>query len=129
MNTLKNSNFLVLKCYKLAIDLKTIRINIGRIFMTIILVLSLFMLFVFCITCNNKIDNYLKSILQYRINYINNNYNTKLNNKKNNNIKEKRNENKKNNKLNKNNQNTKNILNKFDILLLSIIEIFYIKNK
>ena len=102
MNTLKNSNFLVLKCYKLAIDLKTIRINIGRIFMTIILVLSLFMLFVFCITCNNKIDNYLKSILQYRINYINNNYNTKLNNKKNNNIKEKRNENKKNNKLNKN---------------------------
>ena len=36
---LKNSNFLVLKCYKLAIDLKTILENKGRILMTIILFL------------------------------------------------------------------------------------------
>ena len=41
-NTLSNSNFQVLRCYKLALDLKTIFENYGRIIMTIIFFLLLF---------------------------------------------------------------------------------------
>ena len=119
MTTLKNSNFLVLKCYKVAIDLKTLMTNIGRIFMTIILILSLFMLIIFSITGNKNIDNYLKSIIQYKINNMNNK--NKLKNKKNINVEKKVNKNAKayksnknikSNNLNKNNKKNKKTNNK-----------------
>ena len=67
-STLKNSNFLVLKCYKLAIELKNIIKNKGRILMTVILILSLISLFIFCFTHNKIIDRNLKSILTSGLN-------------------------------------------------------------
>ena len=38
LDTLKNSNFLVLKCYKLALDFKNFFKNKGRIILSIILI-------------------------------------------------------------------------------------------
>ena len=73
MSTLKNSNFLVLKCYKLAIDLKTIWTNIGRILMTVNIILSFIFLFYFCFFDNKKINNLISSILKNRINSLENN--------------------------------------------------------
>ena len=51
MQTITNTNFIVLKCYKLAFDLTTIWTNIGRICIAIILLLfidCLFSLFLLC---------------------------------------------------------------------------------
>ena len=59
LKTLKYSNFLVMKCYKLAIDLKTVLSNIGRIFMTIIIFLSLIILIVFYFYDNKKIESFI----------------------------------------------------------------------
>ena len=67
LKTLKNSNFLVMKCYKFAIDLKTITSNIGRLFMTIILFFSLIMLIVFCFYDNKKIESFIKLILSIKL--------------------------------------------------------------
>ena len=67
LKTLKNSNFLVMKCYKLAIDLKTISSNIGRIFMTIIIFISLILLIVFCFYDNKKIESFIKLILNIKL--------------------------------------------------------------
>ena len=64
MSTLKNSNFLVLKCYKLAIDLKTIWTNIGRILMTVNVILSLIFLIYFCFVDNKKIIESKRKIQQ-----------------------------------------------------------------
>ena len=72
-STLSNSNFLVLKCYKLAINLKNFFINIGRILMTVILLLSLIFLIIFFANDNKKIDKYIASIMKARLNYINKN--------------------------------------------------------
>ena len=67
LNTLKNSNFLVMKCYKFAIDLKSISSNIGRIFMTIIIVFSLIMFIFFCFSDNKKIESFIKMILNLKL--------------------------------------------------------------
>ena len=67
LKTLKNSNFLVMKCYKFAFDLKTISSNIGRIFMTIIIFFSLIMLIVFCFYDNKKIESFIKLILNIKL--------------------------------------------------------------
>ena len=61
--TLKNSNFLVLKCYKVAFDFKTIAKNIGRIFMCITLILNLSLTIIFCFVDFKNINKYLLSIL------------------------------------------------------------------
>jgi len=55
-----------MKCYKLAIDLKTISSNIGIIFMTIIIFISLIML-VFCFYDNKKIESFIKLILNIKL--------------------------------------------------------------
>ena len=68
-STLKNSNFFVLKCYKLAIDLKSIFSNIGRIFMTIILMTSLIFLILFLFYDYKKIENYIKSIINNKLKF------------------------------------------------------------
>ena len=73
MSTIKNSNFLVLKCYKLAIDLKSLKINYGRIMMTIILFFSLITSSIYCIIDRKKLDIYIASILKNNMCNINNN--------------------------------------------------------
>ena len=56
-----------MKCYKLAIDLKSILSNIGRIFMTIIIFLSLVILIVFSFYDNKKIESFIKMILNIKL--------------------------------------------------------------
>ena len=68
--TLKYSNFLVLKCYKLAIYLSNIFTNIGRIFMTVIIILSLIISIIFCFYDNKKIDYYIKTIINNKKNKV-----------------------------------------------------------
>ena len=104
--TLKNSNFLVLKCYKLAIDIKAIFENKGRIIMTIILILALIFLIIFCFTYNKKIDNNLTSII------ISKNYQNLNNINNNNNINKKREYGKKKSKRKKKIKKAKTKLNK-----------------
>ena len=65
VGTLKNSNFLVLKCYKLAFDIKNIGKNIGRIVMTIIVFLSFVFLIIFCLFDFGKIIHYMSSIFDF----------------------------------------------------------------
>ena len=67
LKTIKYSNFYVMKCFKLAINLKTILSNIGRIFMTIIIFISLIMLIAFCFYDNKKIDSFIKLILNIKL--------------------------------------------------------------
>ena len=99
LNYLNNSNFRVLKCYKVAIDLNTIFDNIGRIIMTLILFLFIVLFMIFLIKGNKQISIYTKQII-----------NSKLMNKKDNN----------------NNNNTKN-LNKLNNELKSNIKSKYLK--
>ena len=82
ISTIKNSNFLVLKCYKLAFDYKDILKNIGRIIMTIIILISSVFFIVFCICDFKKIDGFLKGIYKIKLKYINKQNNDKINNKK-----------------------------------------------
>mgnify|MGYP003571295984 CR=1 FL=1 len=63
-----NSNFLVLKCYKLALSLKNIFTNIGRMIMTIILLLFIIILFVYFIKDKQNIYNYIYIILHNKFN-------------------------------------------------------------
>ena len=64
INTIANSNFEVLKCYKLPFNFKTFSKNIGQILMTIIYIINLFFLMIYCIKEKKKISFYLKSILK-----------------------------------------------------------------
>jgi hypothetical protein len=57
VDTLLDSNFLVLKCYKLALNLKDILKNKGRIIMTIILLLFLLLLFFYIIKDKSKVND------------------------------------------------------------------------
>ena len=76
-DTLSNSNFLVLKCYKLAFDLEKLLENKGRIMMTIFFILFLILLFVYCFTGNKKLNYYLDQIIKGKL--MNKHYNKKLN--------------------------------------------------
>ena len=95
LNYLNNSNFRVLKCYKVAIDLNTIFDNIGRIIMTLILFLFIVLFIIFLIKGNKQISIYTKQIINYKLmnKKENNNNNTKnvgeLNNELKSNIKNK----------------------------------------
>ena len=68
LKTLTNSNFLVLKCYKLAINFKNIFKNIGRAIMALIYVLFITLLFVYIIKDRNTINYYIQSILKRKLN-------------------------------------------------------------
>ena len=91
--SLKNSNFLVLKCYKLALDLKTLWTNYGRIFMSIIFILSLIFLCIFCFYDQRKTTQYISKVYQIKMYLKNKNTSKEIigqqNQKKNNNIKNK----------------------------------------
>ena len=82
--TFSNSNFRVMKCYKLAFDTKNFFKNIGRIIMSLIFLLYLICIFLYIFIENKKIDKYINIIMQIKdkkLN-INNNDQNKLDSKK-----------------------------------------------
>jgi hypothetical protein len=64
LNTLTNSNFKVLLCYKLVFTLNNLFKNIGRIIMTVILVLYFIFFLIYIIKGRKKIKTYTKLILK-----------------------------------------------------------------
>ena len=64
LNTLKYSNFMVLKCYKLLLDISKLNKNIGFIIMTILLILSIIFIFIHYIISQNKIFLFIKTIIK-----------------------------------------------------------------
>ena len=78
-STLKNSNFMVVYCYKLVFTFKNLLKNIGRLIMTSILGINLILIFVCIIIEKNKIFVFISTILRNKLYNNNNNYN---NNKK-----------------------------------------------
>ena len=89
--TIENSNFRVLKCYKLVFNLKIFSINIGSIIMLVLLIIFLILIIFNIFTISKKINIYIIKILREKM----------IKNKK-----EEQNEKKKNN--NSNNNNSKN---------------------
>ena len=83
LSTLTNSNFLVLKCYKLALNLSKILKNKGQIIMSIIIFLYIILLLVYCIRDRKMIRVYIQGILKNKITNFNNNKKNKLLNKQN----------------------------------------------
>ena len=67
LDYLNNSNFRVMKCYKVAIDLTTISKNIGRIIMSVILFFFLICFIVFLIKGNKQISSYIKEIIDRKL--------------------------------------------------------------
>ena len=84
LSTLTNSNFLVLKCYKLVLDFSNFLKNKGRIIMSIILLLFIILLFIYCIKDRKTVSSYIQLILRRKMNDHNNNNKDKLKNKLNN---------------------------------------------
>ena len=107
---LKNSNFKVLKCYKLVINFDDFLENIGRIIMTIIYFLFLICLLVYIIFDRKKINIFINTIMKYKLNL---NDNKKNDNEKTNKISEKL-KNSKNKNENKNKDKNKLINKKKD---------------
>ena len=68
-STLKNSNFLVLKCYKLAFSLKGQKNNIGSYIMSGITFIFIILSFVYIINGNSKLTFYIQIILRTKLNY------------------------------------------------------------
>ena len=78
-NTINNANFQVMKCFKIAIDLNTIFINIGRMIMTFIVLIVFILLFFYIFSDNKKLEKYLTQILTQKMfnNKINKNSNSR----------------------------------------------------
>ena len=114
LSTLTNSNFLVLKCYKLALNFSNFIKNKGRIIMTLIIGLFLILLLIYCINDRKKINFYLQNLIKEKFakQLISNKNKNKNANKNKNNLQEKKNLKMKNIKnMNKNvssNNNNKN---------------------
>ena len=73
--TLANSNFLVMKCYKLVFDFSSIFKNYGEIIMTILTLIFLVTMIIYFILGNKKIQQYLITILKWNSKlYPNKNY-------------------------------------------------------
>ena len=72
--TIKNSNFLVLKCYKLVFNIKNVSRNIGLIIMTIIFIISLFLIIIYIFREQKKIDIFIEEII--KIKFFSNNFKT-----------------------------------------------------
>ena len=122
--TLKNSNFLVLKCYKLVFSKKGQTNNIGSHIMSVITFIFISLLFIFIFKGWKKINTFIRNLLKQKLNYIelekkiksnnfilpdkyktkDNNKNNKTNNNKN---KSKEKPKKNNNSKNKNTKNQK----------------------
>ena len=108
LKTLKHSNFLVLKCYKLIFDISKLNKNIGFIIMTILLILSIIFIFIHYIKYQNYLPFFINSILKNKF----------YSDKKDKNKKDKKTKNNKNikniekNKDNKNENKIMSIINK-----------------
>ena len=157
-NTLSNSNFRILKCYKLILNLK-LKENIGGAIMSIIILTYLISLIIFCFTGHHKlhkqIENILKSILMNQRNnskrkstqikrasitrkneppkkskIINKKQREKNNKQKNNRKKNNKQKNNKKDKINKNEKNSSgNIVQKNIIFNVNVIKPNNKKNK
>ena len=64
---LSNSNFKVLKCYKLAFDFSSFFKNIGRILMSIIIIILIVLVILYCILGKKKLKKYFDDILALKI--------------------------------------------------------------
>ena len=64
--TIKNSNFLVLKCYKLVFNINNISKNIGMIIMSIIILFVIIFILIFLFKDRNKINIFIESILKLK---------------------------------------------------------------
>ena len=71
--TLKYSNYLVMKCYKLIFLPKLMKKNIGFIFMIIIFILYLISVFIYIYKGRKKIDSFIKSFIKIKEEKDNNN--------------------------------------------------------
>ena len=113
INTILNSNFIILKCIKMAFNFKNILTNQGRIAMSIIVFFFFVIIIIFFINDKNTINKYFKLILEDKIKRErietskgNNIYKNKIDSF----ISEKQNENK-NNDLNSNIKDNITIIN------------------
>ena len=68
LETLKYSNFRVLKCYKLVLNFDNIFKNIGRVIMTVIYFLFLVSLFFYILFDRKRINIFINMIINYRKN-------------------------------------------------------------
>ena len=68
-NTLKNSNFLVLKCYKLVFSKKGQKNNKGSYLMSGITAIFIVLSFIYVINGSKKLDALISSILKLKLNY------------------------------------------------------------
>ena len=103
--TLQNSNFRVLICYKLVYNLKVFIKNIGSIIMTILFALFLTLMIVYIFISSKKVNLYIQSIIKKK--YLENDNKNKQNENENEN-KNKVNNNNSNNSNNNNNNNSNN---------------------
>ena len=74
--TLSNSNFRVMKCYKLIIDIYNVKKNIGQIIMTILFGFFVIIIFIFIFKGNKQLHSFINIILHIKKNesiYLNNN--------------------------------------------------------
>ena len=71
LDTIKNSNFRVLLCYKEAFNIKTLLQNYGRIIMTLILVIFWILMILYFVKEKKKIKENLYTIMQNKLKYIN----------------------------------------------------------
>jgi hypothetical protein len=63
-DTLANSNFQVMKCFKLILDFSNFFMNYGQIVMTISVFIFIIMMIIYFILGNKKINQYLESIIK-----------------------------------------------------------------
>ena len=71
VGALKNSNFLVLKCYKLLLIFSKLLHNYGFLIMSIILILNLILMLIFCIKGKNKISKLIKYFIKNKFEVLN----------------------------------------------------------
>lgn len=64
---ISNSNFKVLKCYKIAFSIEKIFQNIGRIIMTLILFVFIILLIIYSSKNRKKINKFLNQILEKKL--------------------------------------------------------------
>ena len=69
IETITNSNFIILKCFNLAFDLSTILSNIGRLCMIIIFLMSVASMLFFYLKDSNNINKILTSFLDNTFHY------------------------------------------------------------
>ena len=69
--TLKNSNFFVMKCFKLIFTLKGQLNNIGSYIMDVIIFLIFILMILYCINGDKKIEGFIKFVISQKISFKN----------------------------------------------------------